>query len=146
MSPRTRRLAGPLLVGGAVLLGTAYVGLVDPNQPGHYPLCPTKALTGLDCPFCGGLRSVHALAHGDVAGALSHNALVVLLAVPALVLWVRWLRRAWTGEPPRPVSERLSPGASRALLWTATAVVLAFTVARNIDTVPALAWLGSATV
>ena len=144
MTPRTRRLMAPIAVGGVSLAAVAYVGLVDPNTPGHYPLCPTKALTGLDCPFCGGLRAMHALAHGDLGSAVDHNALVALVIVPALVvLWFVWLRRAWTGvrrEPPTRPS-RLQP----ALLWTAVAVMVAFTVLRNIEAVPALAWLGSST-
>ncbi len=28
----------------------AYVGTVDPNAPGHYPVCPLLHYTGLYCP------------------------------------------------------------------------------------------------
>lgn len=98
MSPRSRRLVAPLAVGALALCATAYVGLVDPNEPGHYPLCPTKALTGLDCPGCGGLRATHALVTGDVVGALDHNAFVVLVLIPlAVAAWVAWLVRSWRG-------------------------------------------------
>jgi hypothetical protein len=98
MSPRSRRLVAPLAVGALTLCATAYVGLVDPNEPGHYPLCPTKALTGLDCPGCGGLRATHALVTGDVVGALDHNAFVVLVLIPlAVVAWIAWLVRCWRG-------------------------------------------------
>jgi len=144
MTPRTRRLIAPIAVGAVSLAAIAYVGLVDPNTPGHYPLCPTKALTGLDCPFCGGLRATHALAHGDLGSAVDHNALVALVIVPALVvLWAVWLRRAWTGvrREPSTRAARVQP----ALLWASVVVLVAFTVLRNIDTVPALAWLGSST-
>jgi hypothetical protein len=143
----------PLAVAVATVAATAYVGLVDPNQPGHYPLCPTKALTGLDCPFCGGLRATHALAHGDLGSAIDHNALVALVIVPALVIaWFVWLRRAWLGtpttQPPEPTTSAGGPGETRsrlqpALVWSAVALVVAFTVLRNIDGVPVLAWLGS---
>jgi hypothetical protein len=174
----------PIAVAAAVVGATAYVGLVDPNTPGHYPLCPTKALTGFDCPFCGGLRATHALAHGDLGSALNHNALVPLVVVPALVaLWIVWLRRAWIGPTPSPIpvavrapellpipdrtSENLpgqfaerqsepgpepwseAPGASSrsqsVLLWATLALIVVFTVVRNIDAVPAFAWLGSST-
>jgi hypothetical protein len=186
----------PIAVAAAVVGATAYVGLVDPNTPGHYPLCPTKALTGFDCPFCGGLRAVHALAHGDIGGALNHNALVPLLVVPVLVvLWIGWLRQAWIGPTPTPTpipvsiraaephpvpdrrseimrahltehqsETRLEPrlgtrveaadeseaaGAQSrrqsVVLWAAVALILVFTVLRNIDAVPAFAWLGSST-
>lgn len=96
MTPRSRRLVAPLTVGALTLGAAVYVALVDPNEPGHYPLCPTKALTGLDCPACGGLRATHALLRGDVVGALDHNAFVVLVLLPAAVVaWVAWVVRAW---------------------------------------------------
>lgn len=132
----------PIATAVVTLAATSYVGLVDPNKPGHYPLCPTKALTGLDCPFCGGLRAINALAHGDLGSALDHNALVTLVVVPGLVVaWAVWMHRAWTGRrrEPRVTSPRLQP----VLMWSAVALVVAFTVVRNIDAVPALAWLGS---
>jgi hypothetical protein len=152
VTPRARRLVAPLAVAVATVAATAYVGLVDPNEPGHYPVCPTKALTGLDCPFCGGLRATHALAHGDLGSAIDHNALVALVIVPALVIaWFVWLRRAWLGTAMTEHSEETSAGGpsetrSRlqpALFWSAVALVVAFTVVRNIDAVPVLAWLGS---
>lgn len=104
MSPRSRRLMAPLAVGAVTLCAAAYVGLVDPNQPGHYPLCPTKALTGLDCPGCGGLRATHALVTGDLVGALDQNAFVVLVVVPLVVVaWIAWLVRCWREPVPQPV-------------------------------------------
>ena len=149
MTPRTRRLRAPLAVGAVTLLASAYVGLVDPNSPGHYPLCPTKAFTGLDCPGCGGLRAVHSLMHGDITGALDHNAFVVLVVVPvALVLWGRWLWHAWKG--PQPDAEGVVgdhvdvPMPSVAVLWSMVVVGLVFMVVRTIGGVPAFAWLGSA--
>ena len=148
MTPRARRLRAPLAVGAVTLLASAYVGLVDPNSPGHYPLCPTKAFTGLDCPGCGGLRSVHSLVHGDITGALDHNAFVVLVLVPlALVLWGRWLWRAWRGPDPDADGEADGPVdvpmPSAAVLWSVVALGLVFTIVRNVAGVPALAWLGS---
>lgn len=151
MNPRAGRLLVPVIVGGAALAITAYVGLVDPNVPGHYPLCPTKALTGLDCPFCGGLRATHALVHGDIASAVNHNALVALVVVPVLVvLWVRWFVREWRG--PSPAADEADPGtpsrlaggvSPSVLVWSCVSLMVAFAVARNVGAVPALAWLGS---
>jgi hypothetical protein len=106
MSPRSRRLVAPLALGAVTLCAAAYVGLVDPNEPGHYPLCPTKALTGLDCPGCGGLRATHALVSGDLVGALDHNAFVVLVVVPLVVVaWVTWLARCWGEDVPEAVPD-----------------------------------------
>ncbi len=145
LSPRARRLAGPLSVGALVVAATVYLGAVDPNEAGHYPLCPTKALTGLDCPGCGGLRAVHSLAHGDLVGALDHNALVVLLVLPvAVIAWARWLRRSWRGEQRSQAVAGPGPWWSRReVVYGVLGLVVAFTVARNIGSVPAFAWLGS---
>jgi hypothetical protein len=136
-APAATDLGGParlrgLLTGGAVVAAaTVLVGVVDPNQPGHYPLCPFRALTGLACPGCGGLRAVHALTHGHLAEAFGHNPLVVLL-LPAVVLtWVLAVRRALRG---RVLAWRPTP----VHLSAAAAVVLAFTVLRNLPGVDLL--------
>jgi len=74
---------------GAVVVGTAAAGigllLIRPPVEGAYPPCPWKAVTGLDCPFCGGMRCVSALAQGDVGTAVDFN-LLASVAVPALLL------------------------------------------------------------
>lgn len=127
---RVRRMRGPLLVAGGVALASAVVVLADPNTPGHYPVCPTKLVTGLDCPFCGGLRCAHSLLTGDVAGALDHNALVVALVPLAVIAWLVWAWSAWTGKPLP--AWRLSANGRRALLWSTVALLVAWTVVRNI--------------
>lgn len=103
----------------------AYVGAVDPGHPGHYPVCPFLALTGLYCPACGGLRGAHALVHGHLAAAWHDNALAVLDYPVAAVLWVLWLSREVRGRPRR---IRLRPAA----WWALGAVALAFTIVRNL--------------
>jgi len=138
---RWQRVRGPIAVGVLGVVATAYVGLVDPNEAGHYPLCPTKYLTGVDCPGCGGLRAVHSLATGDVGGALDHNAFAVLVLVPlGVLLWARWLVRSWRGDPPQTTPSWWQRPAA---MWTFLAVMTVFTVLRNVSGVPALAWLGS---
>jgi hypothetical protein len=83
--------------GAAVLAGAcAYVTVVDPNRPGHYPVCPVYALTGLYCPGCGSLRAVHDLFTGDLAGALHCNLLLVSFLPVAFGIW---LRTAVLGRP-----------------------------------------------
>ena len=101
---RARALRAPLAAAGAALAATTYVGLVDPNQAGHYPTCPFLALTGYYCPGCGSLRAVHALAHGDIGAAVGLNVLTVVGIVVVAVLWGRWVRRSWPGSraPGRP--------------------------------------------
>ncbi|NKZ09902.1 DUF2752 domain-containing protein [Mycolicibacterium septicum DSM 44393] len=94
-SGRTTTSSGrySLLAGGALAVGAlAYIGVADPHRPGFlFPGCPFKALTGWDCPACGGLRMTHDLLHGDVGAAVVDN-VFVLVGLPVLVVWllVRW--------------------------------------------------------
>ncbi len=92
-----RRLGRPLAALVAVAAPTLYVASVDPNTPGHYPTCPLLQATGWWCPGCGGLRSVHALSHGDLFTAVHDNVLVVVLAAVLAVLWLRWTWAAVSG-------------------------------------------------
>ncbi|MFZ4152652.1 DUF2752 domain-containing protein [Streptomyces pseudogriseolus] len=121
---RAARLAVPAGLLAAVTAAFAYVAAVDPNEPGHYPVCPLLHLTGLYCPGCGGLRSAHAVAHGDLAAALQANAPAVLGYAAFAVLWTVWVVHAARGRP-----LRLDP--PPAVLWTAGTLLLAFTVLRN---------------
>ncbi|MFE0573720.1 DUF2752 domain-containing protein [Streptomyces albogriseolus] len=121
---RAARLAAPAGLLAAVAAAFAYVAAVDPNEPGHYPVCPLLGLTGLYCPGCGGLRSAHAVAHGDLAAALQANAPAVLGYAVFAVLWTVWVIRAARGRP-----LRLDPPST--VLWTAGGLLLAFTVLRN---------------
>ena len=101
--PVAARGLGALRVPGLVLAAaaavTTLVAVVDPHEPGHYPTCPFLAVTGYYCPGCGSLRALHDLAHGDVAGALARNPLMVLAAGGLLVAFVLWARRLWRGVP-----------------------------------------------
>ena len=81
----------PAVVAVGAGLGCAAVWVGDPSTPGGVlPVCPTRALLGIDCPLCGGLRAVWWLLHGDLAPALHANALAVVglvLGSTALALW-----------------------------------------------------------
>lgn len=81
----------------AAALATGYVWAVEPGAGGLYPVCPTQALLGIDCPACGGLRGSHALLRGDLSAAADHN-IALIVMIPALaVLWFRWLAASWSG-------------------------------------------------
>ncbi|MFC8345450.1 DUF2752 domain-containing protein [Streptomyces sp. NPDC057280] len=119
------RLGVPAGVLAAVAGAFAYVAAVDPNEPGHYPVCPLLRYTGLYCPGCGGLRSAHAFVHGDVMAALHANAVAVLGYLGFAVLWTVWVVRAARG---RPMRVDLGP----LHLWTLGMLLLVFTVVRNL--------------
>ncbi|MDX2702695.1 DUF2752 domain-containing protein [Streptomyces sp. PA03-6a] len=130
--PKPIALAAPLGVLGGVAAAFAYVGTFDPNEAGHYPVCPLLHYTGLYCPGCGGLRSAYAVVHGDFGAAFGLNALAVAGYLLFAVVWTVWLTRTLRG---RPFSLAL-----RAVHWWAiTGVVLLFTVVRNLPFGTALA-------
>jgi uncharacterized protein DUF2752 len=120
-----RRLLSPVGTLAAIAGAFTYVGLVDPNQAGHYPVCPLFALTGVYCPGCGGLRSAHAVAHGDLTGALHDNALAVVGYAVFAVVWVVWVARVSRGLPGR---FSVKPF----WWWSLGTVVLVFTLLRNL--------------
>jgi hypothetical protein len=119
-------------VAALVVVGTAYVAAVDPNEAGHYPTCPFLYLTGYACPGCGTLRAVHDLATGHPVEALQRNPLAVLLIPVAVLALLAWVRRAALGRRRRwdlPVW----------LPWAFLALTVAFGVLRNL---PEIGWLG----
>ncbi|MGW3865446.1 DUF2752 domain-containing protein [Streptomyces sp. NPDC005047] len=122
---RAARLAVPAAVLAAVAGAFAYVAAVDPNEPGHYPVCPLLRFTGVLCPGCGGLRSAHAFAHGDLLAALQANATAVLGYLGFAVLWTVWVVREARG---RPLRVELRP----VHLWALGTLLLVFTVVRNL--------------
>lgn len=125
-----RRLGAPVGALAAVVAAFAFVGLVDPNEPGHYPACPLLRLTGVYCPGCGGLRSAYAIAHGEPFTALGANALAVLGYLGFAVVWLRWFVACVRGRRTVGVAGPVVP--LRAVHgWVLGGVVLGFTVIRN---------------
>jgi len=108
----------------------AYLYLVDPNKPeSAYPQCPLKALTGIDCPGCGGLRATHSMLHGDIVGALGHN-ILALVIVPAMAYFLfRWVLSLFGKDLPKAPSRPF-------MAWAVPLFVLVFTVVRNIPNTP----------
>ncbi|MFH8927922.1 DUF2752 domain-containing protein [Streptomyces pristinaespiralis] len=127
-----RRVAAPLAVLAGVAAAFAYVGTVDPNEPGHYPVCPLLRFTGIYCPGCGGLRSAHAFIHGDIGTALGANAVAVVGYAVFAVVWVMWLIRAVQGRP-------LRIGLPTGWWWVMGGALVIFSVVRNLPFGSALA-------
>ncbi len=130
---------GPLVFGGLAVVGLGLLSVRNPNVAGSYGACPFKAVTGWDCPFCGGLRGTYALIHGDIPTALDHNVLLPLLLGGGVVGLVTWWRRGGHRERAGSAANR-NWVSSRAVLLTLAVVLITFWVVRNI---PAFSYLAS---
>ncbi|MEV7524454.1 DUF2752 domain-containing protein [Streptomyces sp. NPDC091371] len=130
---RARRLAAPAITLVGAVAAFAYVGAVDPGEPGHYPVCPLFRLTGILCPGCGGLRSAHAFAHGDLPAAIGANAMAVAGYLVFACFVALWLVRAYRGGPVPRLAMKPS------YWWGLGLVALVFAVVRNLSFGSALA-------
>ena len=130
---RARRVRGPLLLAGGVLVASLALHLRDPHDSGSWGYCPWFLLTGSYCPGCGGLRAVNDLTRGDLAAAASSN-LYLVASIPALLLlWGRGVAQRWRG-----VRRPLPPRVVAVAATVALGLLVVFTVARNL---PGGAWL-----
>ncbi len=111
-----------------VAIGTAILvlRLVDVTGRGLGPSCAVHALTGLECPGCGGTRALQSMARGDLAKAANFNLLVV-----AAVPWAGWRYWNWLRHKERqlPIRKIVAP-------LIAGAVSASFFVLRNLETEP----------
>lgn len=126
---RRRRMAPVVATGLVAIVGSIYLRAVDPNVPGHFPGCPSQSLLGIDCPGCGGMRGTYDLLHGDLAGMVDDNILLVVAIPLAIVAFVVWAYRSWTGRRP-PFDIARQTRQTRMWVWVLVGV-LAFGVVRN---------------
>jgi hypothetical protein len=82
----TRKTALIILVAAAVCVAATILFAYNPEAVAFYPRCPSKWLTGYDCPGCGTLRASHALLHGNFAAAWSYNP-ALFFAIPAIIFF-----------------------------------------------------------
>lgn len=114
-------VAALVVAGGALALY-----FFAPEQHTFYPRCWLYALTGWQCPGCGGLRAAHQLLHGHLAAAFRFNPLLIVL-LPVLALWalngvLRWATgREVCGCFRQPVFG-----------WAALGALVAFGILRNV--------------
>ncbi len=139
MNAAPPKISAPLSPAGfaAVILAATALGVgatvffFNPATHGFYPVCTFHRLTGWNCPGCGMTRALYALLHGNFSTALRDNALFIFalgtLAIRAIWFAVKKQRGRANGEffPTK-------------FLWPLLAVMLVFTVLRNL---PAFAFL-----
>jgi hypothetical protein len=108
-----------------LLAGSGVLYTFSPTEHHFYPICVFHALTGWQCPGCGGTRALYQLLHLHVGEALHYNALVTVIAPLALTWFVFWYASV--------VFRGYSPGlrVSRPVTVCLYLVVLFFAAARN---------------
>ena len=124
---------GVAYVGGFFGLGLGLSALYATTGLGV--VCPFRAVTGWDCPLCGGTRMGSALLHGDIAAAFAFNPLALVLIAALGVVGVLWTVEALGGPTVRPPA-RLRVAARRlsSSEWLIVGLMLAtaYTVLRNL--------------
>jgi hypothetical protein len=118
-------MARPAAVAVLAAAAAGYVAVVSPDVPGHYPVCPFRALTGYYCPGCGTLRAIHALLHGHLAQAFGYNALSMSMLPVLGWFWCSWLVRTKRDAPAR---RMVHP----AVIWVLGVLIAVFWVVRNL--------------
>lgn len=108
-----------------LIAGSVVYYLFDPMESRWMPQCLFHKLTGLQCMGCGSQRMIHALLHGDVAGAFRANAFgLVMLPVIIFMIWAEMRRERF----PRLYRRVFSPY----LIYTIIGVMIVWIVVRNI--------------
>jgi hypothetical protein len=117
-----------ILCGLAALVVACLIPLYwfNPIEHAFFPKCVFHAMTGLDCPGCGGLRAAHQLLHGHFLNAFRLNPLLICLLPLGAYFGLRHIVFTRTGRWwPQPFK---SP---KWIVFLAVAVI-AFGILRNL--------------
>ncbi len=124
-------LGAPLMVAGSAIFACAATWVGDPTTPGGpLPVCPTKALLGIDCPGCGSLRMLYSLLHGNLIAAARFNALGLVAVVLLVWTYLVWTYGRMTGRRIRSWQHQ------RWSAMVALSLVVIWFVVRNIPFAP----------
>jgi hypothetical protein len=94
--------------------------------------CSVKALTGFNCPGCGGTRCAQNILSGDWLAALSYNPLLMSGFVVAMMFFSYLIIRITIlgRTPPR------LPEISASWIWLGLTGIVLFTILRNLSAYP----------
>lgn len=97
--------------------------------------CPFRAVTGWDCPLCGGTRMGDALLHLEIGAAFAFNPLAMVALIVLGSLGVAWTLQL-TGGPrlrlPAGIRGYFAPVRPTSWLLAAAVVLVGYTVLRNV--------------
>ncbi len=114
------------------VVGATAVMLRNPHVPGALGICPVYWATGMYCPGCGALRATRDFLTGHWQLALHEN----LLLLPAAVWLAWWFAASVARQMGVPPSRFRSAPSSVAFSVGLLAVIVGFTVARNLPGSP----------
>ena len=121
-------VTGGILAGGSALsalFATTGIGLP----------CPFLALTGWQCPLCGGTRMGSALLHADLQSAFAANPATLVAVVVLVLVTLTWSVELLGGpavRPPQALARRLRRLPASVWLVVAGAAAVAYAVLRNL--------------
>lgn len=134
--PPARSAARTAIYAGlAALLAVLLFGVFfrfNPTEYRFFPRCVFHAVSGWDCPGCGGQRALHHLLHGQFDAALRANALFIfMLPVAGWFLGCRLGQQLTGRKPPTLFAHHRWP-------WLLCGLVITFGIVRNL---PGFDWL-----
>jgi len=97
--------------------------------------CPFRAVTGWNCPLCGGTRMGDSLLHLDIGAAYAYNPLALIGLGVLVILGALWTVQAAGGPAVRlPKAVRDRAAAVSQTMWLVAGLLgmAAYTVLRNI--------------
>ncbi|WP_405353605.1 DUF2752 domain-containing protein [Ruminococcus sp.] len=103
----------------------AYFGSVFAFKYITLPPCYLYVLTGIYCPGCGCTRAVFALINGDVLLSLRQNPMIICSILVLAILYIELVFRAFGKKLRTFLHNKYS-------WWTVFAVVMIYTILRNI--------------
>jgi hypothetical protein len=131
--PAFRAGRGLAYLGGFFGYGLALSGIYAATGIG-LP-CPFRAVTGWECPLCGGTRLGGALLRGDVGSAFADNPVVLVGLVVLSVLGVLWSIEALGGPAvrlPPAVATRVRAVHPTQWLLVGLSAAVVFVLVRNL--------------